>query len=240
MPSLFIEHATKRFPGGATALDELSLILRPCEFLAIVGPSGSGKTTLLRAIAGLESLNSGTIQLCERSLNGLPPRQRDVAMIFQQPALYPHLLVYDNIAFPLKMRGESRPAIDRRVRDMAARLGIDLHLSRRPDQLSGGQAQRVALARALVREPRCLLLDEPLSNLDTQLRLQLRAELKALHAAHPITTLHVTHDHHEAMALGDRVAVLHEGRILQVDAPEELRAHPADEFVAQFFGQSSG
>ncbi len=223
MPALSIDHATKRYSDGVTALDDLSLLVRAGEFLAIVGPSGSGKTTLLRAIAGLESLNAGTIRLGEKLLDALPPRQRNVAMVFQQPALYPHLKVADNIAFPLQMRGEKPEIIERRVREIATQLQIDSLLHRRPHQLSGGQAQRVALARALVRKPQCLLLDEPLSNLDTQLRLQLRAELKSLHATHPITTLHVTHDHHEALALGDRVAVLWGGRIQQVGTPEEMR-----------------
>jgi ABC-type sugar transport system ATPase subunit len=233
--SLTIEHARKRYSGRTVALDDVSLTVGAGEMVTLVGPSGSGKTTLLRSIAGLERLDSGTIRLGETSLNGLSPRDRDVAMIFQQPALYPHLNASENIAFPLRMRGEARSAIQDRVAEVAQMLQIDTLLTRRPHELSGGQAQRVALARALVRRPKCLLLDEPLSNLDAPMRLELRAQLKSLHAAHPITTLHVTHDQDEALALGSRVAVLHEGKLQQVGTPDQIAGQPANDFVARFF-----
>jgi ABC-type sugar transport system ATPase subunit len=235
VPPLSIQHAAKNFPGGVIALADLCLDLRDGELLALVGPSGSGKTTLLRAIAGLERLDSGVIRLGDVMLDGVPPRRRNVAMVFQQPALYPHLRVRDNIAFPLRMRGERRAVIAIQVNQIALRLAIQPLLDRRPHQLSGGQAQRVALARALVRKPHCLLLDEPLSNLDAPLRAELRTVLKSLHAAEPITTLHVTHDQEEALALGDRVAVLHEGRLQQIGTPEEVTQQPANAFVAEFF-----
>jgi multiple sugar transport system ATP-binding protein len=205
------------------------------EMVTLVGPSGSGKTTLLRCIAGLERLDSGTIHLGDISLNGLSPRRRDVAMIFQQPALYPHLSVERNIAFPLRMRGTTKDVIQDRVSQMSQLLGIATLLDRRPHELSGGQAQRVALARALVRKPKCLLLDEPLSNLDAPMRLELREQLKSLHAAHPITTLHVTHDQDEALAMGSRVAVLHQGKLQQISTPTEITSQPTNDFVAQFF-----
>lgn len=235
MPSLAIQHANKRFRGQIVALDDVCLSIGDGELFTLLGPSGSGKTTLLRSIAGLERLDSGTIHLGETLLNGLSPRDRDVAMIFQQPALYPHLTVSQNIAFPLSMRGEAKSAIQDRVAEVAQMLQIDNLLTRRPHELSGGQAQRVALARALVRRPKCLLLDEPLSNLDAPMRLELRAQLKSLHAARPITTLHVTHDQDEALALGSRVAVLHEGRLQQVGTPDEIVVQPANDFVARFF-----
>jgi ABC-type sugar transport system ATPase subunit len=233
--SLAVQHANKRFRGQVVALDDVCLSIGDGELLTLLGPSGSGKTTLLRSIAGLERLDSGTIRLGEVALNDLTSRDRDVAMIFQQPALYPHLTVGRNIAFPLRMRGEVKAAIQNRVAQVAQMLQIEMLLSRRPHELSGGQAQRVALARALVRRPKCLLLDEPLSNLDAPMRLELRAQLKSLHAAHPITTLHVTHDQDEALALGNRVAVLHQGKLQQVGTPDEIIGQPANDFVAQFF-----
>ena len=202
MPSLVIQQAAKRFSKNVVALDDLSLEVSDGELLAIVGPSGSGKTTLLRCIAGLERLDTGTIRLGGESLNGLPPWRRDVALMFERPALYPHLTVRNNVAFPLRMRGEAAAVIDQKVTEMAGRLGIDSLLDRRPDQLSAGQAQRVAFARALVRRPKCLLLDEPLSNLDAPLRADLRTELKVLQAAMSIPTIYVTHDQDEALQLG--------------------------------------
>ena len=236
MPPLSVQHAVKKFSGGIVALNDLSLDLRDGEVVALVGPSGSGKTTLLRAIAGLECLDGGTIRLGDTLLNGLPPRRRNVAMVFQQPALYPHLRVYDNIAFPLRMRREKPAAIESKVNQIAMRLEIRPLLDRRPQQLSGGQAQRVALARALVRKPDCLLLDEPLSNLDAPLRAELRAVLKSLRVVDAVTTLHVTHDQEEAMSLGDRIAVVHEGRLQQIGTPDEIVLQPANAFVAAFFG----
>lgn len=238
MPPLTIQHATKKFSPSVTALDDLSLELRDGELLALVGPSGSGKTTLLRAIAGLERLDRGTIRLGEIALDALPPRSRNVAMVFQQPALYPHLRVFDNIAFPVRMRGENKSAIKNRVDEIADRLAIQPLLTRRPHELSGGQAQRVALARALVRRPDCLLLDEPLSHLDSPLRFELGALLKSLHAADPVTTIHVTHDQREALSLGDRVAVIFRGRLQQIGTPAEINERPANSFVADFFRHS--
>jgi len=235
MPSLVIQQAAKRFSKNVVALDDLSLEVSDGELLAIVGPSGSGKTTLLRCIAGLERLDTGTIRLGGEPLNGLPPWRRDVALMFERPALYPHLTVRSNVAFPLRMRGESASVIDQKVTEMTGRLGIDSLLDRRPDQLSAGQAQRVAFARALVRRPKCLLLDEPLSNLDAPLRADLRTELKVLQAAMSIPTIYVTHDQDEALQLGRRVAVLDRGRWQQIGTPEEIVAQPANEFVRGFF-----
>ncbi len=235
MPSLVIQQAAKRFSKNVVALDDLSLEVSDGELLAIVGPSGSGKTTLLRCIAGLERLDTGTIRLGGEPLNGLPPWRRDVALMFERPALYPHLTVRNNVAFPLRMRGEAAALIDQKVTEMAGRLGIDSLLDRRPDQLSAGQAQRVAFARALVRRPKCLLLDEPLSNLDAPLRADLRTELKVLQAAMSIPTIYVTHDQDEALQLGRRVAVLDRGRWQQIGTPEEIVAQPANEFVRSFF-----
>lgn len=212
MPSLSVQNATVQFKNGLKAIDNINLEVGDGELFLIAGPSGSGKTTLLRAIAGLQKLSSGAIRLGDRSLNGLPPRQRDVAMLFQQPALYPHLSVRDNIAFPLRMRGADPKSIDEKVRSTAALVKIDSLLDRRPHQLSGGQAQRVALARALVREPQCLLLDEPFSHLDSTLRAELLAELQSLHKARKITTILVTHDMKDAEA-ADRVALIVHGRV---------------------------
>lgn len=235
MPALSIQRASKRYSGRVVALNDVCLTIGDGEMVTLVGPSGSGKTTLLRSIAGLERLDSGTIRLGEAALNRLSPRDRDVAMIFQQPALYPHLTVRQNIAFPLRMRGEPKATMQDRIAQVAQMLQIDTLLDRRPHELSGGQAQRVALARALVRKPKCLLLDEPLSNLDTPMRLELRDQLKSLHAAHPMTTFHVTHDQDEALALGARVAVLHQGKLQQFGTVDEIVGQPANDFVAQFF-----
>lgn len=235
MTALSIQHASKRFANGAVALDDVNLDLQPNELLAIVGPSGSGKTTLLRAIAGLERLDSGSIRLGDKSIDHTQPRERNLAMVFQQPALYPHLSVFENIAFPLRMRRAAQDEIDRCVTAIAEQVNVAGLLRRKPHELSGGEAQRVALARALVREPQCLLLDEPLSNLDAQLRLQLRGEVKSLHAKLSVMTLYVTHDQDEAFALGNRVAVLNRGRIQQIGTPDELQTQPANAFVAEFF-----
>ena len=238
MPALSIQNAVKRFSNGAIALDDVSLILETNEFLAIVGPSGSGKTTLLRAVAGLEQLDSGTIRLGEKAIDHLPPRDRNVGMVFQQPALYPHLTVRKNLAFPLAMRKLNADEIQGRVQKIAAQVGIDALLDRRPHELSGGEAQRVALARAVVRKPQCLLLDEPLSHLDARLRLRLRSELESLHRALPVTTLYVTHDQDEAFALADRIAVFSCGKIQQVGTPQEIIERPANEFVAEFIART--
>jgi multiple sugar transport system ATP-binding protein len=240
MPPLVIENARKRFPNGVVALDDLSLQVGDGELLSVVGPSGSGKTTLLRCIAGLERLDAGTIRLGNQLLNGLPPWRRDVALMFERPALYPHLTVRNNVAFPLRMRAALPTVIENQVDEIAGRLGIESLLDRRPDQLSAGQAQRVAFARALVRRPRCLLLDEPLSNLDAPLRADLRLELKSLQEAMSITTIYVTHDQDEAFALGHRVAIMDKGRWQQIGLPNEIISQPANEFVVNFFRHLRG
>ena len=216
----------------------VSLELGEKEFLALVGPSGCGKTTALRIIAGLESLDEGTVSLNGKVVNGVLPQEREVAMVFQSHALFPHLSAVENLAFGLKLRRVPKPEITARVRETAERLGIVDCLERRPAELSGGQRQRVALGRALVRRPQVLLLDEPLSHLDAPLRRELRRELLRLHHELELTTLLVTHDQAEAMALGQRVAVMNGGVIEQVATPAGLRAHPATPFVAEFLDSS--
>ena len=235
MASIEFEGVSKRF-GTTTVLDRLDLTIHEGEFFTFVGPSGCGKSTTLTLIAGLERPSAGTVRFDGQPVNDLAPRQRDVAMVFQSYALYPHMSVAGNIAFPLKLRGAEARDIDTAVAEVAARLGIAALLDRRPGELSGGQRQRVALGRALVRRPRVFLLDEPLSNLDARLRLEMRAELKRLHGEYGITTVYVTHDQEEAMALSDRVAVLNAGRIEQCDPPLEIYRNPANLFVAGFVG----
>ena len=229
------EGVTKRF-GPNTILHDVNLDVDAGECVVLLGPSGCGKTTLLRLLAGLESADAGRIFVGDRLVNDVPPAERDVAMVFQNYALYPHMSVAQNIGFPLVARGVDRAEIDRRVRDVASRLDLAACLSRRPSQLSGGQQQRVALARAIVRSPAVYLMDEPLSNLDAQLRVQTRAELKRLQQELRTTTIHVTHDQAEAMTLGHRVAILRAGRVEQFGAPLELYRTPANRFVAQFLG----
>ena len=229
-------NVTKEFPGGTCALDDLSLEIPDGEFLILVGPSGCGKTTALRLIAGLEKATSGTITIGDTSVNGVSPRDRDIAMVFQNYALYPHMTVYRNLGFGLRERRTPRREVDRRVREISAVLGLDELLKRRPAQLSGGQRQRVAMGRALVREPKVFLLDEPLSNLDAKLRVQMRAELKRLHAKLGITTIYVTHDQIEAMTLADRIVVMSAGQALQIGTPQEVFSRPANLFVAGFIG----
>jgi len=231
-----LEHLTKEFPGGTVALDDLSLDIADGEFMILVGPSGCGKTTALRCVAGLEKPTRGRIVIGGTVVNGVSPRDRDIAMVFQNYALYPHMTVYRNLAFGLKERRTPKPEIDRRVRDISGLLGLDELLKRRPAQLSGGQRQRVAMGRALVREPKAFLLDEPLSNLDAKLRVQMRAELKRLHTRLDITTIYVTHDQVEAMTLGDRIVVMSAGRPQQIGSPQEVYDHPANLFVAGFIG----
>ncbi len=226
---------TKRF-DGANAVDGIDLPVREGEFLVLLGPSGCGKTTLLRMIAGLEEPSSGDVLIGGQVVTGLPPRARNIAMVFQSYALYPHLTVVRNIEFPLRARGMGREEMDRRVKRAAAMFGITHLLGRKPRQLSGGERQRVALARAVVREPVVFLLDEPLSNLDAQLRTAARDELEQFQRQLGTTTLYVTHDQIEAMGLGDRIAVLDHGRIHQIGTPEEIYAEPADTFVATFIG----
>jgi multiple sugar transport system ATP-binding protein len=236
MADVALRNVTKEFPGGTFALDDLSLEVPDGEFLILVGPSGCGKTTALRLIAGLEKPTSGQISIGERVVNGVSPRDRDIAMVFQNYALYPHMTVYKNLAFGLKERRTPRSEIDRRVREISAILSLDELLKRRPAQLSGGQRQRVAMGRALVREPKVFLLDEPLSNLDAKLRVQMRAELKRLHQRLGITTVYVTHDQVEAMTLADRIVVMSAGQAQQIGPPQEVFRRPANIFVAGFIG----
>jgi sn-glycerol 3-phosphate transport system ATP-binding protein len=226
----------KEFPGGTVALEDLSLEIVDGEFMILVGPSGCGKTTALRCVAGLEKPTRGRIRVGDRVVNDVTPRDRDIAMVFQNYALYPHMSVYRNLAFGLRQRHVAKAEIDRRVRTISTMLGLDALLDRRPAQLSGGQRQRVAMGRALVREPAAFLLDEPLSNLDAKLRVQMRAELKRLHTHLGITTIYVTHDQVEAMTLGDRIAVMSNGRLQQLGVPQELYDRPVNLFVAGFIG----
>jgi|DewCreStandDraft_5_1066085.scaffolds.fasta_scaffold00193_3 multiple sugar transport system ATP-binding protein len=235
MTHLRLEQLRKHF-GATVALDGIELEVQPGEFLVVVGPSGCGKSTLLRLIAGLESPTSGEIYFNGNPISELPPQRRDVGMVFQNYALYPHMTVAENIAFPLRVRKVPTAEIRQRVRQIAALLGLEGLLERFPRELSGGQQQRVAVGRALVRSPRVFLFDEPLSNLDTRLRMEMRAELAALQRRVGITTLYVTHDHTEAMTMGDRIAVLEHGRLLQVGRPAELYSDPAALFVATFLG----
>jgi sn-glycerol 3-phosphate transport system ATP-binding protein len=236
MAEIAFDHVTKEFPGGTIALDDLTLSVPDGEFLILVGPSGCGKTTALRIVAGLEKPSSGVISIGGEAMNTVSPRDRDIAMVFQNYALYPHMTVYRNLAFGLKERHTPKPEIDRRVREASSILGLDELLKRRPAQLSGGQRQRVAMGRALVREPKAFLLDEPLSNLDAKLRVQMRAELKRIHQRLGITTVYVTHDQVEAMTLGDRIVVMSGGKAQQIGRPQEVYRHPANLFVAGFIG----
>jgi multiple sugar transport system ATP-binding protein len=236
MADIAIEDATKVYPDGTEAVSNLSLEIRDGEFVVLVGPSGCGKTTGLHMVAGLEEITSGTVRIGERIVNDLPPKDRDVAMVFQNYALYPHMSVYENMAFALKLRKMSKDEISRRVHDAADILGLTEYLQRKPKALSGGQRQRVAMGRAIVREPQAFLMDEPLSNLDAKLRVQMRAEIAKLQQNLGVTTIYVTHDQTEAMTMGDRVAVLKQGHLQQVDAPQALYDRPANLFVAAFIG----
>ena len=235
MAQVVLEKLCKAF-GGVGAVKDASLIVEDREFMVLVGPSGCGKSTTLRMIAGLEEVTSGKILIGDRLVNDLPPRDRDIAMVFQNYALYPHMTVFDNMAFGLKMRKFARSEIERRVREAAEVLGILDLLQRKPRQLSGGQRQRVALGRAIVRHPQVFLFDEPLSNLDAQLRVQMRMELKRLHERLQSTAIYVTHDQVEAMTLGDRVVVMKDGNIQQIGEPLEVYSHPRNKFVAGFIG----
>jgi len=230
-----LESVTKKF-GAVTAVNSVSLEIPDKQFTVLVGPSGCGKTTALRLIAGLEEVTGGDIFIGDRRVNDVPPKDRDIAMVFQNYALYPHMTVYDNMAFGLRLRKYPKPEIDRRVKETAGMLGIEGLLDRKPKQLSGGQRQRVALGRAIVREPQVFLMDEPLSNLDAKLRVQTRAEIKKLHARLQTTTVYVTHDQVEAMTMGDRIVVMKDGLVQQVDAPLNLYEKPANLFVAGFIG----
>jgi multiple sugar transport system ATP-binding protein len=230
-----INHLVKRF-GNVVAVNDVSIDIRDKEFVVLLGPSGCGKTTTLRCIAGLETPDSGEIYIGDTLVNDLPPKDRDVAMVFQSYALYPHMSVFDNIAFPLKMRKVSKQEIQERVRKVAELLRIAHLLDRKPRQLSGGEAQRVALGRAIVRNPRVFLMDEPLSNLDAKLRLYMRAELKRLQRELGVTTVYVTHDQAEAMTMADRIAIMNLGVLQQVDTPDGVYTKPANTFVAGFIG----
>jgi multiple sugar transport system ATP-binding protein len=234
--SIALERITKVFPNGRAAVSDLTLEIGDGELLVLVGPSGCGKSTVLRLIAGLETPTSGRLVIDGRDMTGVPPNERDLAMVFQSYALYPHKTVADNLAFGLRMRGVGRAAIEPRVRAVAEALQIAPLLHLKPEQLSGGQRQRVALGRAIVREPRAFLLDEPLSNLDPQLRVDTRAELGQLHRRLRATMIHVTHDQEEAMTLGDRIAVLRDGAAEQIDRPLEVYERPVNAFVATFVG----
>jgi len=235
MAQISYEHVTKTF-DGTTAVDNLSLEIADGEFLVLVGPSGCGKTTALRMLAGLEEISNGRILIGDRVVNNLAPGARDVAMVFQSYALYPHMTVYDNLAFALRNRKLPKEEIDRRVRDAASVLDLETLLQRKPKQLSGGQRQRVALGRAIVREPAAFLMDEPLSNLDAALRVATRAEILKLQRRLRTTTIYVTHDQVEAMTMGDRIAVMSKGVLQQIGTPEELYTRPVNLFVASFIG----
>jgi multiple sugar transport system ATP-binding protein len=258
MAEVVLKSVCKVYPGPVTAVDNVSLLIRDREFIVLVGPSGCGKSTTLRMVAGLEEISAGTICIGDRVVNGVAPKDRDIAMVFQNYALYPHMNVYRNMAFGLLMRRRYAPSrnllawlgspqrralasqerrdIDRRVRETAAMLGIQDLLARRPRELSGGQRQRVAVGRAIVREPKAFLFDEPLSNLDAKLRVEMRAELKRLHRRVQTTTIYVTHDQEEAMTLGDRVVVMKDGTVHQVGSPHEVYERPVNRFVAGFVG----
>jgi multiple sugar transport system ATP-binding protein len=236
MASVTYEHVTKRFSSETTAVSDLSLQVKDTEFMVLVGPSGCGKTTALRMLAGLEDITEGDISIGERVVNEIPARDRDIAMVFQSYALYPHMSVYDNMAFGLKMRHVPKQEIDSKVREAGKMLGLDGLLSRKPRQLSGGQRQRVALGRAIVRHPQVFLLDEPLSNLDAALRVETRINLQRLHQTLGSTFIYVTHDQVEAMTMGDRIAVMKEGTLQQCAPPRELYDNPVNMYVAGFIG----
>ncbi|HXX60454.1 MAG TPA: sn-glycerol-3-phosphate ABC transporter ATP-binding protein UgpC [Candidatus Sulfotelmatobacter sp.] len=235
MAPVTFDHVTKKF-GGVTAVDDVNLAILDGEFMVLVGPSGCGKTTCLRMIAGLEEISSGTLKIADRVVNDVAPKDRDIAMVFQSYALYPHMTVYDNLAFGLKLRHVAKADIDRRVKEAADILELGPLLARKPRELSGGQRQRVALGRAIVREPAVFLMDEPLSNLDAKLRVQTRAQIARLHQRLGTTFVYVTHDQVEAMTMGQRIAVMSAARLQQVGSPQELYDHPANRFVAGFIG----
>lgn len=235
MAQVILQNVTKRF-GNVVAVNDANLEIRDREFMVLVGPSGCGKSTTLRMVAGLEDITEGNVYIGDVLVNNIPPKDRDIAMVFQNYALYPHMDVYNNMAFGLKLRKFPRAEIDRRVREHARLLGIENLLDRKPTQLSGGQKQRVAVGRAIVREPKVFLMDEPLSNLDALLRVQMRAELSKLHARLQTTAIYVTHDQTEAMTMGDRICVLKDGVIQQVGAPLDIYDKPINTFVAGFIG----
>lgn len=235
MATVTLDHITKTF-GNVVAVDNVSIDIKDKSFVALLGPSGCGKTTTLRLIAGLETPTAGNVRIGDRPVNDLTPRERNIAMVFQSYALYPHMSVFDNMAFPLKLRKMSKHDIEDRVKQTAELLDIGELLDRKPKELSGGQRQRVALGRAIVRNPDVFLLDEPLSNLDAKLRVYMRAELKRLQRSLGVTTIYVTHDQIEALTMSDTIAVMNEGKLLQVDGPDALYSRPANTWVAGFLG----
>lgn len=236
MADVTLEHLNKTYPGNVVAVRDANLHIKDQEFMVFVGPSGCGKTTTLRCIAGLEEITAGTVRIGDRVVNDVPPKDRDIAMVFQNYALYPHMTVFDNMAFSLKLRKVRRAEIKERVTAAATLLGIETLLNRKPKALSGGQRQRVALGRAIVRQPAVFLFDEPLSNLDAKMRVQTRTEIKKLHHRLQATMIYVTHDQVEAMTMGDRITVMNHAEIQQVDAPLDLYNKPANQFVAGFIG----
>src|SRR5450756_783380 len=238
MATVTFEHVTKKF-GDVIAVDDFNLEINDGEFMVFVGPSGCGKTTSLRMIAGLEDITEGVVKIADRVVNDVPPKDRDIAMVFQSYALYPHMSVYDNLAFGLKLRKVPKKDIERRVKEAAETIQLTTLLQRKPKELSGGQRQRVALGRAIVREPAVFLMDEPLSNLDAKLRVQTRAEIARLHQRLKTTIVYVTHDQVEAMTMGQRIAVMSQAKRQQVGPPQELYDHPLNKFVAGFIGSPS-
>ena len=239
MGAININNVGKIYPNGTRALEDVNIEINDGEFVVLVGPSGCGKTTLLRMVAGLEDITEGEISIENKVVNEIAPKDRDIAMVFQNYALYPHMSVYDNMAFSLKLRKLPKDEIDQKVKDAAKTLEIDELLERKPKALSGGQRQRVAMGRAIVRNPQAFLMDEPLSNLDAKLRVQMRAELGELHSQLETTTLYVTHDQVEALTMGDRVAVIRKGVLQQIDTPREIYLYPKNIFVAGFIGSPS-
>src|SRR3954463_7001399 len=236
MAGVILKDVVKVYDNGVRVVDRFNMDIKDREFVVLVGPSGCGKSTTLRMIAGLEEITSGTIQIGDRVVNDVPPKDRDIAMVFQSYALYPHMTCYDNMAFPLKLRNTPKPTIAEKVRKAAKILMIEHLLERKPKALSGGQRQRVALGRAIVRDPKCFLFDEPLSNLDAKLRVEMRAEIKQITLGLNATTVYVTHDQEEAMTLGDRVVVMKDGITQQVGSALEIYNHPVNRFVASFLG----
>ena len=239
MGAIDIKSAGKIYPNGTRALEDVNITINDGEFVVLVGPSGCGKTTLLRMVAGLEDITEGEISIGDKTVNNVAPKDRDIAMVFQNYALYPHMSVFDNMAFSLKLRKLPKDEIDQKVKEAAKTLEISELLERKPKALSGGQRQRVAMGRAIVRNPQAFLMDEPLSNLDAKLRVQMRAELGQLHTQLQTTTLYVTHDQVEAMTMGDRVAVIRKGELQQIDTPREIYLNPRNIFVAGFIGSPS-
>jgi multiple sugar transport system ATP-binding protein len=236
MAEVSFDQVSKVYPDGTTAVSDLSLDISNGEFMVLVGPSGCGKTTALRMVAGLEEISKGVVKIADRVVNHVPSRDRDIAMVFQSYALYPHLSVFENIAFGLRLKKMPKQEVDKRVHEAAKVLGLEQFLQRKPRALSGGQRQRVAMGRAIVRQPQAFLMDEPLSNLDAKLRVQMRAEISRLQSDLGVTTIYVTHDQVEAMTMGDRVAVMRKGELQQVDAPQRLYDRPVNLFVGGFIG----